>query len=57
MDAKKKNVTKFPKGFFTNIKCSKIVRNDKTEDYDKPFEWSEEVKKGKTKVILVRDNN
>ncbi len=53
MKEKKNNVSRFPKGFFANIKPSKIVRSKNPDDYDKPFQWSKNVLNGKSKITLV----
>ena len=50
MSEKKTNTIKFPKGFFTSIKPSKI---NHSKEQDKPFEWSDKVLENKTKVTLV----
>ncbi len=52
-DEKTKN-TKFPKGFFTSIKPCKINHSKNSKDYEKPFEWSDNVLNGKSKVKLVQ---
>ena len=49
----KKKITKFPKGFFTSIKPCKINHSKNLEEEDLPFEWSENVLNGKSKVKLV----
>lgn len=54
---KKNNISKFPKGFFTNIKPCKITRSKNPDDYDKPFEWSKNVLNGNSKVKLVSLKN
>ncbi len=48
----KKKITKFPKGFFTSIKPCRINHSKNSEE-DLPFEWSENVLNGKSKVKLV----
>lgn len=54
MDKQTKNsLTKFPKGFFTNIKEKKSTYSKDSQDYDKPFEWSKNVLNGKSKIKLV----
>ncbi len=53
MKEKKNNISKFPKGFFTNIKTSKVVHSKDPEEYDKPFEWSKNVLNGKSKVQII----
>lgn len=53
MKKQAENVTKFPKGFFTNIKPCKTTSSKSSKEYDKPFEWSENVLNGKSKVKLV----
>lgn len=48
---KKKKVTKFPKDFFTQSR-STISMKEALKD-SIPFEWSENVLKGKSKVKIV----
>lgn len=48
---KKKNITKFPKNFFTNL--TPYVPTTNKKEFDKPFEWSKNVLNGKTKIKLV----
>lgn len=55
MKSFEKNTSKFPKKFFSNLKPSKELK--KTNDYDKPFEWSQTVLDGKSKVKLVSLKN
>ncbi len=50
MNNKKTSTIKFPKGFFTSIKPCKT---NHSKEKEKPFEWNENVLKGKTKVTLV----
>ena len=49
MDKKKKV---FPKDFFTKIKPHNIQDN-KAKEKDIPFEWSENVVSGKSKVKII----
>lgn len=53
MNIKTSETTKFPKGFFTNIKACSTSHNKNCKEYDKPFEWSKNVLSGKSKVKLV----
>ncbi len=53
MKEKKAKITKFPKGFFTNIKSCKVNHSKDSKDYDKPFIWSKNVIDGKSEVKLV----
>ena len=53
MSEKKTSTIKFPKDFFTSIKPCKINHSSECKEIDKPFEWSDNVLKGKTKVTLV----
>lgn len=46
-------VTKFPKGFFTNIKPCVTPRSKNPKKIDKPFEWSHNVLNGTSKVKLT----
>ncbi len=52
MENDKKKITKFPKGFFASIKPCKINHSKNFEE-DLPFEWSENVLNGKSKVKIV----
>lgn len=52
MNKQLKDVTKFPKGFFTNIK-SNNASSSKNPEKEKPFTWSKNVLNGKSKVKLV----
>ena len=49
----KKTNSKFPDGFFTSIKPSKINHSKDSQSKDKSFEWSKNVLNGKTTVKLV----
>ena len=49
--------TKFPKGFFTSIKPSKISHSKDSKDYDKPFEWSTNTLNGKSTVKIVSNTS
>ncbi len=49
----KTSTIKLPKDFFSNINPCKINHSNKCKEIDKPFEWSENVLNGKTKVTLV----
>jgi len=52
MDKQLKDITKFPKGFFTNIK-SNNASSSKNPEKEKTFIWSKNVLSGKSKVKLV----
>ena len=53
MKEEKTKNTKFPNGFFTNIKSCDTKHSKNSDDYDKPFVWSENVLNGKSEVKLV----
>lgn len=46
-------LTKFPKGFFNNIKLSDKIHSKEPKDKDIPFKWSENVLNGKSKIKIV----
>ncbi len=52
MKRKIKNKITFPKGFFNNIKPYRPTNKKKDDDYDKPFEWSENALNGNVKIIV-----
>lgn len=56
MNKQEKKNKKFPKEFFSNLKPCNLKSGKKPLEKDKPFEWSENVLNGKTKVKIVSLN-
>lgn len=53
MEKQEKKITNFPKGFFTSMKPCSVTCSKNSEENEKPFEWSNSVIEGKSRVKLV----